>query len=69
MAKFKVREPQPVIVIDVVGEDGHEYEIKLAILINTVIDTGTRNPLEDAPIFSLQTNGVMQVSKKKKPNA
>jgi hypothetical protein len=54
----------PPTVVTVTGADGVKYEVKLASVVTSVVDTGIRNPLDDVPIFSIQTQTVVQVKRK-----
>ncbi|HXX65570.1 MAG TPA: hypothetical protein VEK07_00195 [Polyangiaceae bacterium] len=63
VVNHRVKE-QGVTVLDVTGTDGIEYEVKLALLIPLVFDTGQRNPIDGLPIFNVQANTAVQVTRK-----
>jgi hypothetical protein len=50
--------------VEVTAADGTKYEIKLALLIPIVIDTGMVNPIDNVPIFNIPANIVAQITRK-----
>ena len=54
---------QGTTTLEVTTGDGVVYEVKLALLIPVVFDTGLRNPIDDMPIFTIPTNAVVQVKR------
>ncbi|MGD0679672.1 MAG: hypothetical protein ABSC94_30160 [Polyangiaceae bacterium] len=63
IVKHAVRE-SGVTVIDVTGSDGAQYEMRIALIVPVVFDTGMRNPLDDTPIFNIQANTAVQIVRK-----
>jgi len=51
-------------VLEVTVADGRKYEVKLAILVPLVLDTGMVNPIDNTPILNIPANVVVQVSAK-----
>jgi hypothetical protein len=58
---FTTKETTP-IVLEVKGADGKRYEVRMALLVTNVIDSGTRNPLDGMPILQMGTQVVVQVN-------
>jgi hypothetical protein len=54
---FEIAE-KGVTVVHVTGTDGKQYEVRVGVMVNGVIDLGQKNPLDDMPIFNLQANMV-----------
>jgi hypothetical protein len=50
--------------LEVSTADGKKYEVKLGLLVPIVIDTGMVNPIDNAPIFNIPVNIVVQVKHK-----
>lgn len=51
-------------MIVVTGTDGQEYEIRMGVLVQDVVDMGQVNPLDDLPIFNLQATLVSATARK-----
>jgi hypothetical protein len=54
----------PPTVLTVTTPDGREFELRLANIVVTVIDTGLVNPLDNTPVLSVQAQTAMQISRK-----
>lgn len=60
--KFLVRETPPT-VIDVVGADGTQYELRIAVVVSGIFDHGLVNPLDQLPILNINAQIASQVKK------
>jgi hypothetical protein len=61
--KFE-QETKPITTVQVTASDGVKYEVKLAILVQAVIDSGMTNPIDDVPIFQFVAQTTVQVRRK-----
>ena len=53
-------EQSPATIVVVTTEDGRKYELRLALIMQLVIDTGQVNPLDQMPIFQISSQIVTQ---------
>lgn len=58
--KFEVLQTNPT-VLKVTGSDGIDYEVKMALLIQSVIDTGMKNPLDGLPVLQSAAQVITQI--------
>jgi hypothetical protein len=61
--QYQVEDNKPT-VIRVTGSDGAEYEVKFALIISGVVDTGLINPLDNTPVLSIQAATAVQVKRR-----
>jgi len=61
--RFTVKD-NPATVIEVITSDGKAYEIKIALIVPFVFDTGMRSPLDGLPIFHCPAQAAIQVTPK-----
>jgi hypothetical protein len=57
-------ESHPPTVVLVTAADGTKYELQIAILILGVMDLGIKNPIDQMPLFSLQSQVVTQTKRR-----
>lgn len=60
---FKV-ESNPATVLTVTGADGARYEVRLAMILTQVADSGIKNPLDNMPIFNIAAATATHVTRK-----
>jgi hypothetical protein len=53
----------PSATIVVATHDGQKFDLKMAILVYSVVDQGLTNPLDGMPIFQVASQIVMQVER------
>jgi hypothetical protein len=58
------QEDKPVTTVHVTGSDGLQYEIKLALMVQAVVETGITNPIDDMPLFNIVAQTLLQVKRK-----
>ena len=56
-------EDAPATVLKVTGPDVQRYEVKVALLVISVVDSGLKNPLDQLPIFNVNAQPVIQMKK------
>ena len=59
---FEVKESPPTVMM-VTGTDGQRYEVKIAVVVMGVNDTGITNPLDGMPIFNMASQAVVQITR------
>lgn len=62
--EFQVTEEGKPSTIVVTGADGARFEIRLAISVQAVLETGQVNPLDGLPVYQLATQSFVQVTRK-----
>jgi len=63
--EFKV-EQAPATVVAITGADGQVYELRVAVMIQAVVDTGQTNPLDGLPLFNVVSQVMSQLQKRSK---
>jgi hypothetical protein len=58
------QESKPIATVVVTNSDGVRYEIKLALLVQAVMETGMTNPIDDMPLFNIAAQTVVQITRK-----
>ena len=61
--EFTPKESAQGLVV-VTTADGQRYEVRLAMVVTAVSDTGHRNPLDGLPMFQITTQIVSQITRK-----
>jgi hypothetical protein len=61
--EFKV-EQAPATVVLITGADGQQYEMRAAIMVQAVVDTGQVNPLDGLPVFNVVSQVLAQLQKR-----
>jgi len=51
----------PITDLTVTMSDGAKYDVKIAIVVQAVIDSGMTNPIDKTPILNVVTQTVMQI--------
>jgi len=55
-------EQNPTTVVVVTGSDGRRYELRLALVIQAIFETGQTNPLDQTPILQIASQIVTQTT-------
>jgi hypothetical protein len=63
-AEFEVKDQAPTTLV-VTTSDGRKYDVTIAMMVLSVFDQGTINPLDKMPIIQVASQQFMQV----KPHA
>jgi hypothetical protein len=62
--QFSVKEA-PATIVAVTGADGERYEIRIALLVRGVVDTGQLSPLDGLPMFSVSSQVISKTERQK----
>jgi hypothetical protein len=60
---FEVDQSVPT-TLTVTASDGKRYEVKMAMLVQAVVETGQVNPLDQMPIFNVVSQVLSQTKLK-----
>jgi hypothetical protein len=58
------QEDNPITTVSITGPDGVQYEVKLALLVQMIMETGMTNPIDGMPMFNIVAQTATQVKRK-----